>query len=903
MKNLSEAETRKIIDSQLREAGWEADTWHLRYSNGTRPAKGHNMAIAEWPTSLTSSINFEDRNSDTAKYDVETGYADYALFIGLQLVGILEAKRIDIDIPSVIDGQCSEYARAIRPEDYPYRIGEWNGFHVPFLFASNGRKYFEQWEAKSGIWFRDVRTDLPSHALRGWYSPEGLIQLLTRNDKKANEKLHSLPMDILRDPDGLALRPYQLKAIKAVETAIINGKKTALMAMATGTGKTRTILGMIYRFLTTGRFKRILFLVDRNALGEQAQDAFKNVKIEQLLPLEDIFIVRHLEERGFDINSQIKISTVQSMIKHILEDENATVSEYDLIIVDEAHRGYMLDKEMSDMEILYRDEAEYLSKYKMVIDYFDAVKIAMTATPALHTTQIFGSPVFTYSYREAVVDGWLCDQNPPHNIFSDLRIHGIQYKKGDTLIKINPVTGEITNSEELEDDLTFEVDSFNKKIITRPFNEAVLMEISKSISPLGEGKTLIFAVSDEHADMIVEILRKIYGEQGIPPEAVRKITGSIGDRQIVEEAIRQFRNEKFPSIAVTVDLLTTGIDVPKICNLVFMRLVKSRILFEQMLGRATRKCNEINKEAFEVFDPVGVYDALSEVLTMKAVTTTESFEVLVKGLSKMTEADYIKAQVEKIVAKIHRKARFFTPNAKEQFKDLTGYSVEDFAAELLKLNETDEAKELILKNISAFIKLDNDVRDYEGKYIDNHPDKIISHIQGYGNNQRPEDYINAFSNYIKAHVNDIEALKILVTRPSDLTKSALKSLRLELDRHNFNEKHLNGALKAITSQEITADIIAFIRHYTINSLLISHEERIENSFERLIKEHQFNDSQLKWLNRIKETMLREPVLNEEIFNDGAFKNYGGFKNIDRFFNGRLKEIIQELNKYFYDDAA
>ena len=104
------------------------------------------------------------------------------------------------------------------------------------------------------------------------------------------------------------------------------------------------------------------------------------------------------------------------MMKHILEDENATVSEYDLIIVDEAHRGYMLDKEMSDMEILYRDENEYLSKYRMVIDYFDAVKIAMTATPALHTTEIFGKPVFTYSYREAVVDGWLCDQILPYNI-------------------------------------------------------------------------------------------------------------------------------------------------------------------------------------------------------------------------------------------------------------------------------------------------------------------------------------------------------------------------------------------------------------------------------------------------------------------------------------------------------
>ncbi len=131
----------------------------------------------------------------------------------------------------------------------------------------------------------------------------------------------------------------------------------------------------------------------------------------------------------------------------------------------------------------------------------------------------------------------------------------------------------------------------------------------------------------------------------------------------------------------------------------------------------------------------------------------------------------------------------------------------------------------------------------------------------------------------------------------------MKSLRLELDRHNFNEKHLNGAWKAITNQEITADIIAFIRHYAINSQLISHEERIGNAFERLVREHDFNSEQLKWLNRIKETMLKEPVLDEGIFNDGAFKNYGGFRNIDRFFNGRLKDIIQELNKYFYDDAA
>ncbi len=293
---------------------------------------------------------------------------------------------------------------------------------------------------------------------------------------------------------------------------------------------------------------------------------------------------------------------------------------------------------------------------------------------------------------------------------------------------------------------------------------------------------------------------------------------------------------------------------------------------------------------------------MQDVLTMKAVTTTESFEEVINGLAKMTEQDYVKAQTEKLVAKIHRKARFFTKDTQEQFKDLTKYSVEDFAVKLKDLGST-EAKELAVKNMPAFIMLDGNSTEKDWKIIDNRPDKIIAHTQGYGDNQRPEDYIKAFSDFINTHVNEIEALKILVTRPSDLTRSDLKSLTLELGRHNFNEKHLNGAWKAITNQDITADIIAFIRHYAINSALISHEERINNAFERLNKEHKFNDNQLKWLKRIKETMLKESVLDEGIFNDGAFKSYGGFKNIDKFFNGQLKAIIQELNKYFYDDAA
>ena len=392
---LSEAETRYLIDEQLRKFGWEVDTNTLRYSKGTRPQKGRNLAIAEWPTDSAVGKN---------------GYADYALFVGLKLVGIVEAKKAAIDIPSVIDHQCKEYAKGIKGEHQEYIINQWGVYKVPFVFATNGRKYLKQIETKSGIWYLDLRSGANApKALQGWISPQGLVEQLEKDIAAANAALQNTPFDLLRDPDGLNLRKYQINAIEAAEQAVIDGKQTVLLSMATGTGKTRTILGMIYRFIKSDRFKRVLFLVDRTALGEQAEDVFKEVKIEELMTLDSIYNIKGLDEKEIDRETKIHIATVQSLVKRILYPEGDTmpsVTDYDLIVVDEAHRGYILDKEMSETEMLYRNQDDYISKYRTVIEYFDAVKIALTATPALHTTEIFGKPVFNYSYREAVIDGY-----------------------------------------------------------------------------------------------------------------------------------------------------------------------------------------------------------------------------------------------------------------------------------------------------------------------------------------------------------------------------------------------------------------------------------------------------------------------------------------------------------------
>lgn len=894
----SEAETRYLIDEQLRKVGWEADTENLRYSKGTRPAKGRNIAIAEWPTDSTVG---------------NRGYVDYALFIGMKMVATIEAKAIHKDIPSVIDYQCKDYSRNIRNADKAYQIGTWGSFQVPFTFATNGRPYLKQYDMKSGIWFQDLRQpDNAPRALRGWMSPEGVLELLDKDISARNQELQELPYDLLHDKDGLNLRAYQIRAIEEAEKAIIHGQKSVLLAMATGTGKTRTILGMIYRFLKTGRFRRILFLVDRTALGEQASDVFKEVKLEDLMTLDDIYNIKGLEDKEIDRETRIQVATVQSMVKRILynsEDTMPSVSDFDLVIIDEAHRGYILDKEMDEDEILYRDQIDYQSKYRSVVEYFDAVKIALTATPALQTTEIFGQPVFKYTYREAVIEGYLVDHDAPHKLPTKLSKEGIHYKKGDTVVLYDPVTGEVTNSELLEDELDFDVDAFNRQVITEPFNRTVLAEIARDIDPESpeQGKTLIYAVNDDHADLIVKILKDIYTETGVDNEAIMKITGSVGDRKRVREAINRFKNERFPSVVVTVDLLTTGIDVPEITTLVFMRRVKSRILFEQMMGRATRLCPEIHKTHFEIYDPVGTYDSLEPVNTMKPVVASPdaTFEQLLEGLEVLDDEGHVQHQIDQIIAKLQRKKRHMDGRTMEHFISMTGGQDPTQFIVDIQQRKPGDAKNRLLANTGLFKMLGQFKPDMRRPVvIDHHEDELLEHTRGYGTGSRPEDYLDAFSAYVKVNLNEIAALNIVCTRPKELTRESLRSLRLTLDREGFTTQQLNTAISQMTNEAIAADIISLIRRYAIGSTLISHEARIRRAVDKLKKAHNFSKQELNWIARMEKYLMEESVLNVSVFDeDGRFKAQGGFAKINKVFQNQLESIVLELNEYLYDDGG
>lgn len=905
----SEEVTRLLIDKALQDAGWLADSQKMTYANGERPEKDKNKAIAEW--------------------QIGKQKADYVLFAGLMPVAVVEAKKQNIDVSGKI-AQAQRYALSFvfdetmtgawqykndQQKDSPWTSSE-GTFVIPFVYSTNGRPYVAQLAEQSGTWFRDVRT--PSNLkkpLPTFHSPDNLLERLTQNPTTTltNESM-----------GYLGLRDYQEKAIHAIETALNDGKQSILVAMATGTGKTRTIIGLIYRLLKANRFQRILFLVDRTELGKQAHDSMKEMPLEQNLPLSAIYNINELGDMAVHAETRVQVATVQAMTRRLFDEGGSDigVGDFDCIIVDEAHRGYTLDTEMTEGEIHARDASFYLSSYRRVLEYFDAVKIGLTATPAKHTVDIFGYPVYLYSYTEAVADDWLIDHEPPICYETTLTQNGIHLPKGDTVNIINTHTGHI-DSATLDDELDFEVASFNRRVITEGFNRVICEALAQEILPDSEEKTLIFCTTDRHADMVKRLLDEAFSElygTDYHEEAVRKITGQ-SDK--VDKLISRFKNEKYPSIAITVDLLTTGIDVPKICNLVFLRRVKSRILFEQMKGRATRRCDEIGKTVFRIFDPVGLCESLSDVDTMKPLVKDPSIplEVLIDELMHLPEPESV-SDDKRTALSIHQtellnhiSQSLMRVLRRATNKGETNQTVKDKLAEMhakwgvepAKLHEhikqdPQTAKAFFathrtltedLAVLKVLVGTDRMPIIYTGE------DELVSRTQSFGDGSHTvEDYLANFERFIKSQMNESVALSVVAIKPKNLTRETLKEIKLLLDQNGYNEAGLQSAWRAKTNQDITASIVGHIRRVALGEPLIPFEIRVNNALTKILSSQAWTPVQAKALERIAKQLKFEAVIDRQFIKE-RFADKGGDNLIDKQLGNRLDEVIGLFNEYLW----
>lgn len=887
--DLDEKATRELIDAQLRASGWEADTATLRFSNGARPAKGRNLAIAEWPTT--------------------SGPADYALFVGEALLATVEAKRRNKNCQAALS-QAERYARDFAQFSGPAAFGgPWNdgasSYKSPFAFSSNGRPYLQQIASLSGVWFRDLRrpTNI-ARALSEWYTPDGLMSLLETDRETAHQALREQPFDF-----GFQLRPYQKSAIEAVETALESDTRRLLVAMATGTGKTKLAIALLYRLISAKRFRRVCFVVDRSALGVQTKDEFTTTRVVTGKTFAQIFGLKGLEDTTPESDTRVHICTIQGLTKRVLypstPEDAPPIDQYDLMLVDECHRGYLLDREMSDQELSFRNQADYVSKYRRVLEHFDAVKIGLTATPALHTRDIFGDPIFTYSYREAVIDGHLIDHEPPVRIVTALAQAGIEFKRGEEIDLVHVQSGTIEKST-LPDDIEFEVEQFNRSVVTVPFNQVVATELARQIDPTLPGKTLIFAVNRAHADILVDELKKAFQAQWgeIDDAAVRRITGEVDQ---VGTLIKKFRNDPLPKVAVTVDLLTTGIDVPSIVNLVFARRVNSRILYEQMIGRATRKCDEIGKEVFRIFDAVDLYTNLQHLTDMKPVavdpqrTLTDLFDDLISA----TDAVFRGHVRDEIVVKMRRRLKKLSPERRDLFAAAAG---EDPDAVLERLRTS-----VNLDDLASWARARprlGPILDWTSEGaprmipISKHPDTLVAVETGYGEGlARPGDFIDSFTSWVRNNINTITALTVIVQRPRELTRKDLRELRLKLDEMGFSDAALRSAWVNAKNQDIAASIIGYIRQAAIGDPLIPYSDRVRSAIARVTAKGSWTPPQRDWLRRIGETMIADLVVDREALDEPPFDAGGGYNRLNRVFDGRVEAVLADINEELWSKTA
>jgi type I restriction enzyme R subunit len=879
---------RQIVDSKLRATGWSV----VPFKPGRPLGAYNNCAIEEFPT--------------------ESGPADYALCAGGQILGVVEAKKLTLG-PQEVLTQAERYSRGLTSSPFDF-----NGFRVPFLYSTNGEV----------IWQHDVRHPLNrSHQVATFHTPEALREFLARDIEAATDALLARPNDHPR------LRPYQREANAAIEQAIVNRKRQMLVAMATGTGKTFTIVNEVYRLMKSGVAKRILFLVDRRALAAQAVRAFASFEPEPNQKFDKIYELysQRFHREDFDGDEKfdakvlpnsyltgpkaghafVYVSTIQRMTVNLFGrntifnlgdetiDEDAEkldipIHAFDLVIADECHRGYT---------------ASEVAIWRQTLDHFDAIKIGLTATPAAHTTGYFKDVVFRYEYERAVREGFLVDYDVV-SISSNVRMEGVFLKEGEEVGVVNPATG-AKQLDLLEDERQFDTTEVEEKVTSPDSNQKILEEVKKyALAHEAEfgrfPKTLIFAVNDlphtSHADQLVDLARDAFGRGD---SFVQKITGHV-DRPL--QRIREFRNRQLPGLVVTVDMLSTGVDIPDLEFIVFLRPVKSRILFEQMLGRGTRKGeHHPDKSHFVVFDCFG--GTLLEYFRNATDITAEPPEPEIRTIVEVIEdiwenrdRDY---NIKRLTKRLHRIDKEMSGEAREKFAAyVPAGDVAKYAKELPALLRKDFTGTMALLRNPAFQDLLMNYPRAPRTFLIAYEtqDTVRSEwlVKGAdGKEYKPEDYLTAFARFVRENPAHIKAIRILLSRPRDWSTDALSELREKLAAtpEHFTVKNLQKAHE-IHYHKALVDIISMIKHAAKEEQpLYTAEERVKLAFAKVTEGKMFNAQQQAWLALIQAHMIENLTIEREDFNTlPVFTLRGGLSHATRVFSGELDELISKLNE-------
>ncbi|MEG3850404.1 type I restriction-modification enzyme R subunit C-terminal domain-containing protein [Microcoleus sp. herbarium19] len=491
----------------------------------------------------------------------------------------------------------------------------------------------------------------------------------------------------------------------------------------------------------------------------------------------------------------------------------------------------------------------------------------------------------------------------PVYIYSDIRIEGAFLQEGEQVGVIDTETGEEIY-DELEDEREFSTADIERKITVPDSNRKIIEEIAAYAEKHQEEtgrfpRILIFAVNDlphrSHADQIVGICKEVFGRGD---DFVQKITGSPSvDRPL--QKIREFRNRPQPKVAVTVDMLTTGVDIPSLEFIVFMRPVKSRILWVQMLGRGTRLCDEINKTHFKIFDCFG-----GSLIEYFANTTDLKIEPpakdpvpvgqVIQKIYQNIDRDY---HLKSLVKRLHRIDRGMNHEARARFADyIPDGDMGRFAGELTEKIERDFTNTLNLLQDAGFQDLLENYPRAKQTFIIAYQqeDTVSSEVMIKG--QKAEDYLDSFCRFVRENPEQIEAIAILLQRPRDWKTAALNELREKLRQNQFREPELQRATQLVHNKAL-ADIISIVKRAArADEPIYTAVERIERAIASVMVGKSFNQEQLKWLGYIQEHLVQNLTIEMDDFEYAPiFERVGGKGKAKKVFSGGLEALIDEIN--------
>lgn len=939
-----EAEARIEIDAALKTAGWVVQN---REEMNLSVAQG--VAVREF------------------KLKQGHGYADYLLFVDGKAVGVLEAKAPGHTLIGV-EPQSTKYANGL-PGGLDPPVTP-----LPFLYLSTGgvTKFTNLLdpEPRSRFIFHVHRPEtlaewLSAPTLDAWVKSNGAYT--GADDTRPSSlraRLRAMPE---LEPGGLY--PNQIQAITNLEASMRQDKPRALVQMATGSGKTLTSVAEIYRLIKFGGARRVLFLVDRSNLGEQAEKEFQNFETpDDHRKFTELYNVQRLTSNTVDAASRVVITTIQRLFSMLKGEEAFEEPEGDEAQLDDSDS---LTKEPIPVafnstippeyfDVIFIDECHrsIYSLWRQVLEYFDAFLIGLTATPAKHTFGFFKKNlVMEYGHEQAVVDGVNVDFEI-YKIRTKITESGSTIDTEDgTMIGLRDRRTRKVRWETPDEAVSYTSTDLDRnvvakdqiRLVVRTFRDKVLKETFHGRKEVP--KTLIFAKDDSHAEDIVEIVREEFGRGN---DFCTKITYKTSGKR-PKELIQDFRTGYYPRIVVTVDLIATGTDIRPIEVVMFMRSVKSRVLFEQMKGRGVRIIdpNELKavtpeaqaKTHFLIVDCVGVTETeLSDTqplerqkhVPMRTIlehvamggTNRDTLSSLASRLSRLdkqcgpddiervvaTGGTTLKSISHAIVEALDpdrqisaARASFQVPPGQEPTEAQTNRAAET----LIKAAVAPLATQPVLRQLVQDLK-----RQFDQIIDEVSQDELLADKTGLSAEARDKarTLVVSFETFLEEHKDEITALQFFYSaRYRDrLRYGDIKELARAITAppRSWTPEKLWRAyelldkdkVRGASGQRLLTDIVSLVRFALHrDGELVPHAERVKERFENWLAQQansgrRFSEEQILWLQMIRDHVAASWEIEIGDFDNVPFIQEGGLGKAMQVFGKELPMLIQQINE-------